>query len=583
MLDNAPSFSIEQLEFFAEALSKTTDSFVYIFDLKADSVYISEQAAALFNIPGRKFDHAWETLFRLVYSEDYALFSAESDSIKSGRKDTFNLEFRALNKNGKAVWLSMRGTVIPTGKEEDSKSYLIGRIAIMDELDRIDPLTNLPTEMQFRKDFAKAWKKNQKVSGFIFKIDVDNMGRINEQFGTHTGDFVLTLIADCIRTSAKGIAVPYKLNSDEFVCMNLTGASAVDAQKIYQNLKRTIAETEQKIEYEVVFTVSAGAVAFFNDSTQLDELLKKINYTLANAKEKGRNNLNLFNAVEYTKHLRNLYLQEKLRDSIKNNFKGFQLFYQPVVDAKELYLDSGNSVTNVIGAEALLRWSCPQYGTITPDEFVPILEKSGLIIPVGRWILLTGFMQCHEWNKVQKDFHMSINLSYIQVKKSDILSDVQMALEKSGVKPENITLELTESGYMDNTQELQSLVDSFRALGMKVDIDDFGTGYSNLRYLQYLKAYTLKLDYSFVHKATGGDQGDSKVIKHITQMAHELDMKVCMEGVETAEDIEKLQIYEPDKYQGFYFGRPCGSIDFREHHLRPDSKIDTYKKSPFDF
>ena len=146
-----------------------------------------------------------------------------------------------------------------------------------------------------------------------------------------------------------------------------------------------------------------------------------------------------------------------------------------------------------------------------------------------------------------------------------------------------MTFHIPESGYMDNTHELQSLVDSFRALGIKVDIDDFGTGYSNLRYLQYLKAYTLKLDYSFVHKATGGDEGDSKVIKHITQMAHELDMKVCMEGVESAEDIEKLLVYEPDKFQGFYFGRPCTAIDFREHHLRPDSKMDTYKKSPFDF
>lgn len=575
MIEKLSTITTDQLEIFAEALSNCTDSFVYIFDLEADSVFLSEQATSIFDFPQKKFGHAKETFQRLVYKEDVNFFSLELDNVKSKKKENFNLEFRAVNKNGKPIWLNMRGTVLPIGKNHSS--VLIGRIAIIDDQDKIDSLTNLPTESQLHKDFAHVWTKSQKVSGFILKVDVDNLGSINEQFGNHTGDFVLSLVSDCVKRSAKGLALSYKLNSDEFVCMNLTGASAVDAQKIYQNLKRCIAETEQKIDYEVVFTISAGAVAFFNDTTQLDELLKKTNYTITAAKNKGRNNLTLFNAVEYSKHLRNLDLQEKLRESVKNNFEGFQLFYQPVVDAHEIYIDAGKSVSNVIGAEALLRWSCPKYGIITPDEFVPILEKSGLIIPVGRWILLTGFNQCKEWNKVQKDFHMSINLSYIQVKKSDILSDVQIALERSGVKPENITLELTESGYMDNTQELQSLVDSFRALGLKVDIDDFGTGYSNLRYLQYLHAYTLKLDYSFVHKATSGDIGDTKIIKHITQMAHELDMKVCMEGIETEEDIEKLKIYDPDKYQGFFFGRPCKTVDFREHYIRPDSKKDTYK------
>ena len=566
----------QQLEAFSDAINQCTDAFVFVFDLRADELYMAEQAQAIFNFPERRFSHAKETLLRLVSNEDINSTAQELDRVCLGHSDTFNMECRLVNKNGKPVWVSMRGIVLRLG--EKGEPTLLGRIAIIDGGDKFDTLTNLPTVSQLRKDFGKVWTRNQKVSGFILKVDVDNLGQINEQFGTHTGDFVLSLVSDCIKRSAKGIAGVYKLNSDEFICMNLTGFSAIDAQRIYQNLKRIIADTEQRIDYEVVFTVSMGTVAFYNDSAHLDELLKKVNYTITKAKKKGRNNLTLFNAVEYAKHLRNLDLQSKLRESIKNNFQGFQLFYQPVVDAKNLYLDKDRSVFNIIGAEALLRWSCPEYGMISPEEFVPILESSGLIIPVGRWILLTGFNQCREFNKVQKNFHMSLNLSYIQVKKSDVLSDVQIAIEHSGVNPENITLELTESGYMDNTAELQKLVNNFREMGIKVDIDDFGTGYSNLRYLQYLHAATLKLDYSFVHKATGGDEGDRKVIKHITQMAHELGMAVCMEGVETAEDIEKLEIYNPDKYQGFYFGRPCPVIQFREHYLRPDSKMDTYKK-----
>ncbi len=561
--------TLDQMELFADAINQCTDAFVFVYDVREDSFFTSSTVQAIFDFPEKRFSHAAETLTRLVFKEDANLFSTEIDRVRNGKVDHFNLECRWLNKNGKPVWISMRGIMLRIGQA--GTPVLLGRIAIVDEEDKTDTLTNLPTEAQLRKDFGKAWAVNQKVSGFLFKIDVDNLGAVNEQYGVHTGDFILSLVSDCVKRSARGLASVYKLNSDEFICMNLNGSSAVDAQKIYQNLKRNIAETEQKIDYEVVFTVSAGAVAFYNDPSQLDELLKKVHYTVTNAKKKGRNNLTLFNAVEYSKYLRNLDLQVKLRDSIKNNFEGFELFYQPVVNARNLYLDKGESVTNVIGAEALLRWSCPEYGQISPEEFIPILETSGLIIPVGRWILLTGFNQCKEWNKVQKKFHLSLNLSYVQVKKSDILSDVQMALARSKVNPESITLELTESGYMDNAADLQRLVDEFSKLGIKVDIDDFGTGYSNLRYLQYLHAATLKLDYSFVHKATGGDEGDTKVIKHITQMAHELNMTVCMEGVETADDIGKLQVFEPDKFQGFYFGRPCTAVNFREHYLRPDT------------
>lgn len=569
------NISYDQLEIFAEILNQCTENFVFIFDVKNDKYYISELALKIFDLPAKRFDNALETLNKVVHQDDREMIKKEFGLIKMGKKDSHNLEYRWVNKHGKPIWISCRGKIMYT--EENENPVLLGCIAIIEDVDKEDLLTSLPTESQLRKDFSAVWKRQQKVSGYIFRIDVDNLGHINEQYGTHTGDFVLSLVSDCVKRSCEDLAVPYKMNSDEIVCMNLSGGTALDANRIYQNLKRNIAEVEQKIDYDVVFTVSAGVVAFFNDRSQLEELLRKAHYSLTTAKHNGKNNLILFNASDYSKHLRSLDLQEKIRESIKNNFYGFELYYQPVVNAKEIYLDSDNMVFNVIGAEALLRWSCSEYGQLSPDEFIPILEETGLIIPVGRWILLTAFNQCKEWNKVQKGFRMSVNLSYIQVKKSDILADVQMSLHKSGVNPENITLELTESGYMDSSIELQNLVASFRKLGLKVDIDDFGTGYSNLRYLQYLQASTLKLDYSFVHKATGGDEGDGKVIKHITQMAHELNMAVCMEGIESSEDIAKLAQYEPDKFQGYFFGRPLTAVQFREHSLRPDSQAEFYR------
>ncbi len=570
------SLETRQLEGILTILNQCCDSFLFEFDLSKDTFFISNSARNIFNFPEEKMENATQALMKIVYGEDQASLRADLDLLKTGKKTEHNLDYRWINKNGKPVWIRSRGRILPN--ENEAKRILIGEVSIVTDEDKTDLLTGLATESQLRIDFGSVWTKKQCVSGFILKIDIDNLGSINEQYGVMTGDVIVSKVGDCCRKVCSGVAKAYKLSSDEFICMNLTGKSALVAQKMYENLRREISEAEHGLGYDIIFTVSGGMVAFMNDNSQLDGLLRKVNYSLAGAKKNGRNNLSTFNAVDYTQHLKTLDFQEKIRDSIRNDFAGFELYYQPVVDAKNLYLDSNKTVLNVIGCEALIRWTCPGYGILTPDEFIPILERTGMIVSVGRWILRTAFMQCAEWNQLQKDFRVSVNLSYIQVKKSDILRDVETALLVSEVNPKNVTLELTESGYIDNGEELQSLTESFSNLGVNVDIDDFGTGYSNLRYLQYLKANTLKLDYTFVQKATGGNEGDRKIIKHITQMAHELGMTVCMEGIEEKSDIEKLIDYEPDKFQGFYFGRPCNNVDFREHHLRLDANRDIYRK-----
>lgn len=568
------NFGMNQLEGIVDLLNQCTDSYVFIFDLDKDEFFTSEQSLKNFEFPDTKFGSAMEVLSKIIIPEDISLSKSEIDSIKNSQKDELYLECRWENKNHNPVWVNCRGKIIPS---TEKRRILLGTLEIINETDTSDIHTGLYSEAQMKTDFNHALSRDQSVSGFILKIDIDNIGIINEQYGVATGDSVVKKVAACCRKVCSGIARAYKIEGDKFICMNLSGKSAPVAQKLYLALKREIAEAEKGIDYDVVFTVSGGAVAFLSDTSGLDDIMKKLNYSLSTAKFKGRNNLVMFNALDYSKHLREIDLQERLRNAIRKDFEGFELFYQPFINAKKIYLDSSESVTNVIGCEALLRWSCDKYGMLPPDEFVPILERTGMIVPVGRWILNTAFNQCREWNKIQKEFKMSVNLSYIQVKKSEILKDVETALLTSGVNPHNITLELTESGYIDNAKGLQELTESFSKMGLNVDIDDFGTGYSNLRYLQYLHATTLKLDYTFVHRATNGNEGDKNVIKHIAQMAHELNMKVCMEGVETESDVEKLLVFQPDKFQGFYFGRPCSAVDFREHHIRIDAKLETYK------
>jgi len=568
---------IVQLEKVIKVINQCTDNFLFMYDLSDDTFLISEHAKKIFDFPFVKFDNALEEIIRITYPEDRTAFENDIELVRTGRKSEHNIELRWINRMGKPIWISSRGKLMPTSNPYTK--ILIGTIEITNEADKSDVLTGLSTETQLRSDFALTKTSSDTVSGFMLKIDVDNIGMINEQYGMRIGDMILSKVADCCKKISSGIAKAYKISGDEFIIMNLTGQSALMAQKLYDDLKRELSKSESTLGTDIVFTVSGGTVAFTNDNSHLEEFLRKLNYTLSVAKEHGRNSLVTFNANSYQNHLKNLNLQEKLRESIKNNFAGFELYYQPVIDAKNIYLDSDKTVLNVIGAEALLRWSHDDYGMLLPDDFIPLLERTGMIVPVGRWILKNAFGKCQEWNKVQKDFRMSVNISYIQVQKSDILSDINTALLTSRVNPQNITIELTESGYIDNAQALQELTESLAKMGLNVDIDDFGTGYSNLRYLQYLHASTLKLDYTFVHKAAHGNEGDSKVIKHITQMAHELNMQVCMEGVESEEDIQKLLEYEPDKFQGFHFGRPMDCANFREHYVRLDSNKDIYEKT----
>ena len=572
--------TIEQLEYMVRMLNKCTDSFIFMYDINADTFIISESARKIFDFPFEKFDNALEELTRITHEDDKTAFSNEIELIKTNRKFELNMEIRWMNRLGRQIWIMCRANLMPTSNPYTK--ILIGIAEITNDSDKSDIITGLATESQLRSDFALMKTSVDTVSGFMLKIDIDDIGTINEQYGSRIADLVLAKVGEGCRRACDGIAKAYKVSSSEFICMNLTGLSALVAQKLYDNIKREISKQDQGLGRDIIFTISGGIVAFTNDNSHLEAFTRKLNYTLSVAKSHGKNSFVTFNANDYQRHLRNLNLQEALRDSIKNDFRGFELFYQPVIDAKRIHLDEDKTVLNIIGAEALLRWSHPDYGTLMPDEFIPILERTGMIVPVGRWILIKAFSQCREWNKIQRDFHMSVNISYVQVQKSDILSDVKTALLNTKVEPHNITMELTESGYIDNANALQELTESFSNLGLDVDIDDFGTGYSNLRYLQYLHASTLKLDYTFVHKAAHGNDGDNKVIKHITQMAHELNMKVCMEGIETKEDMEKLLEYGPDKFQGFYFGCPMSAVDFREHNIRHDSTADIYEKNRSD-
>ncbi len=297
--------SLEQLEYIIKIINQCTDAFVFMYDVNADTYIISRNALRIFDFPGEKFSHAMEAIQKITLPD----------------KADHNLEIRLFNKLGKPVWISSRGKLTPTANPY--AKIVIGTIEITNDFDKSDILTGLSTESQLRSDFALTKTSSDLVSGFMLKIDIDQLSSINEQFGVRVGDLVISRVGECCKKVCTSLTKAYKVNSDEFICMDLTGMSALVAKRLYDDIKRELARAESTdgLGHEVAFTISGGILAFSDDSSHLEEFMRKLNYTLQIAQSRGGNTVSTYNANEYANHLRVLNLQEKLRDSIKNNLR----------------------------------------------------------------------------------------------------------------------------------------------------------------------------------------------------------------------------------------------------------------------
>lgn len=553
----------KQKAFSASVKSEGLDDFIFLIDLTKDTATISDDSVKFIKIPSANFSNALHDVMAIVHSDDRPLLSECFSKLtsKQNSSNDFVVECRMQAPGGNYVPVAIRAKYIPAA------NILTGTLSLLTS--QKDDVTGLPMESQMVADYNEIRRTHGSVSGFILAIRIEGLEHINQSLGLEAGDKIFSVVAKTCMEEQNDQTRAYRISGNKIALLNIGGGTATDAQTLYQNLKRRISDIEFDLDYSVVFTISAGIVAFINDISELRDLIKKADFSLSMGKKSGKNNLYFFNNSEYSKHVNKLDLRDKLRDSVKNNFSGFEIYYQPVIDATQFNPKTGAQQVHVIGAEALLRWGPPGEEKLPADQVIPVLEETGLMAPVGRWILMKAFNQCHVWNQYDKNFHMSVNLSYVQIERSDILFDVECALEKTKVNPENITLEITESGYIDH-DELQRLFDELHKLRINVDIDDFGTGYSNLRYLQNLHANTLKLDYTFVHKAVMGKDGDSerRVIEHIINMAHDLGMKVCLEGIESEADVEILSKLKPDKFQGFFFGKPVSSYAFLDKNKK---------------
>ena len=417
----------------------------------------------------------------------------------------------------------------------------------IDHLTHHDPLTNLPNRFSLMGRLTHALEHAKQSSNHlaVMFIDLDRFKNINDSLGHQTGDILLSQVALRLLESVRSTDIVSRLGGDEFVVVLPQIQSGIAAISVADNIRKILSQTYSIEGNDLHITPSIGISVFPHDGATIKELMQNADLAMYDAKARGRNNYQFFkkemNSVAQEKHL----LESDLRSAVDR--EEFLLHYQPQIDM---------TTGRVVGVEALIRWQHPFRGLVQPDMFITVAEDTGLILPIGNWVLKTACRQLASWIAAGlPPMRMAVNLSARQFRQDNLPALVADVIAETGIAPHLLELEITESVAMDNPEETILHLRRFKEMGVELAIDDFGTGYSSLSYLKLYPVNRLKIDRSFV-KDLETSPDDSAIAAATISLAHALGKKVVAEGVETEGQLKFLREQQCDIVQGYYYSRP---------------------------
>ena len=428
----------------------------------------------------------------------------------------------------------------------------------MEHLAYHDALTGLPNRPLFIDRLivalAQASRTDQKLA--VFFLDLDRFKDINDSIGHSTGDALLKSVAERIRRCVREGDTVARFGGDEFTLLIPRIDHVEDAAKIAQKILETLKIPFSVADHELFVTTSIGISVYPTDGIDPETLVRNADTAMYRAKDQGRDNYQLYAPAMNARALERLALENMLRKALSH--RELVLYYQPVADMR---------TKSIVGVEALIRWNHPEMGLVSPAHFISVAESSGLIIPIGDWVLRTACRQTKYWQKrINPHLTVAVNLSARQFQQANLAEEIAEVLEETGLEAKYLELEITESNAMQNAENTIYTLRDLKALGVRIAMDDFGTGYSSLSYLKRFPIDTLKLDQSFVREITT-DPSDAAIATAVIAMAHSLDLKVIGEGVETTEQFAFLQQQRCDYIQGYLFSPPQAAENLESYLL----------------
>lgn len=410
-----------------------------------------------------------------------------------------------------------------------------------------DPLTGLPNRLLLRdraeQAQAQAGRLHSRVA--LMFLDLDHFKTINDSLGHPVGDALLKVVVERLKSCVRESDTISRQGGDEFIILLNDVRDSEAVSRVADKIQQCMGEHIILGEHKLMTSFSIGVALYPDDGQDFDSLLQKADTAMYHAKEAGRNAHRFFTEQMNLQVVEHMTLQTQLRKALDN--KEFVLYYQPQVDLHE---------GKIIGVEALIRWNSPESGLVSPAKFIPVAESSGLIVPIGAWVLNEACRQARAWQDAGlPPFVVAVNLSAVQFKRMDLVNTVINALVLSDLDSQWLELELTESILIQDADATLDLVRRLKSLGVKLSVDDFGTGYSSLAYLKRFAVDKLKIDQSFV-RDLAKDPDDAAIVRAIIQMAHSLKLKTIAEGVEEEEVANLLRLFHCDEMQGYWFARP---------------------------
>ena len=534
-------------------LNSSTDNFFFLANLETGHCRWSQSALEQFLLP-QEMDGDFSFWRELVHPADYQYFSDACHDIQLRHTPQFCVELRFRLHCGGYAWVQCSGRMV-------GNMMLSGLVSRLKVKNNIDPVTNLRYIGGFRATLEELTQKPKPWGILLFGID--DFKRINDLYSYSFGDEVLADFAERLQKHLIGGALLFRLDGDNFGI--LYPHATIDEVTEHFNEVQTLAQQSVKLgNLFVSFSISGGICRYPDDGLDGETLYRNARIALVESKMRGKKQITVCTPALCTQAQRRMKLLEKLRESVQDDCKGFSLRFQPLINAQ---------TEQLYGCEVLTRWNHPSFEAgVTPYEFIPILESSGLIYDVNRWLLREAFQQCAEWVRIMPSFQMNVNISCAQFEDPDFKFQVVRMIAEAGVPTSAITLELTESGEVSDMEAVNRIFSFLRSQGIKIALDDFGTGYSSLSIFQMLSADELKIDRSFLQRLTY-NVTDQTLIRQIIELCHSMNMMVCVEGVENSEVTKIVRQFGPELLQGFYYGHPLTATEFAGRYFTEEQVV----------
>lgn len=535
-----------------DTINHSTNDYLFVWDIHADTRWFFGDIDKYYDVrKNGSATNSTEEMMEIIHPADRAAVLESLTQIAEGKKEIHNMDYRWINRNGEIVWINCQGRVICD--DEKKTHIMIGRVSEENLRHLYNPLTSLWNKNKLRQDL----KKKLAVSkGYLLYLDIDGLTAINLTNGRAYGDELLKEIAEFCE-SHEQISVAYHVDYNDFVLI-LNVDSEDEVKKVFQDIR------DQMIE-KCTFTASAVPIeqSLFLDETQL---LDSLNMTLKKAKAISNDRIGFFATEDLSKKMASLALLDELKQSVEKNFEGFEVYYQPQLCAGtyELY-----------GVEALLRYTSNIRGKVFPDEFIPVLEQTGLIKKVGMWVLEQALTQCKKWREILPKLKVSVNFSVLQFEDIYLAEKVIQKVKEAGLAGEALTVEITESMEIHNSEQIMNTMRYLKEFDINFSLDDFGTGYSNLGYLKSMKVDEIKIDRVFV-KGIEEDSYNYKLISNVIEFAKGNAIRICCEGVENTRELVALEGLFPDIIQGYLFDKPNTATMIEKIYI--DAASDEYAK-----